>query len=208
MAPQPNIGAFAQRVYEKLEPLQFDEESLDWPLARYVGVLGSMFQEIDDYASDGPNDEAGYSVLVDLNRAPSKALPWLAQFVGVRLDLSLSDAGQRTMIRSTAGFNRGTKASLIAAAQRHLTGPKDVIMIERYQGSAYRLYMATRAAQTPNSATTLADIMTQKPAGIVLTYETLVGQSFNELLADSALFSNVFSNYLTFQGVLTGVHGT
>ena len=86
MAPQPNIGAFAQRVYEKLEPLQFDEESLDWPLARYVGVLGSMFQEIDDYASDGPNDEAGYSVLVDLNRAPSKALPLLAQFVGVDVE--------------------------------------------------------------------------------------------------------------------------
>jgi P2-related tail formation protein len=166
-----------------------------------------MFQEIDDYASDDTEGQIGWSILVDVDRAPAKALPWLAQFVGVSLDQSLSEAAQRNQIKETAGFNRGTPAAIIDATQRHLTGTKDVIMIERYQGSAYKLYVATRTAQTPNPTITQADVVSQKPAGIVLTYQTLTGQTYNELLADSALYSNVFSNYLTYQGVLIGTHG-
>lgn len=205
---QPSLDPFAQRIYDRLEPLQYDEERQNYALARYVGALGTMYQEMDDYVSDGPNGEPGWSILLDLNRVPSKALPWLAQFVGVTVDQSLSDADQRAQIRDQAGQRRGTPASIVAAAQKHLTGTKDVIMIERYQGNAYALYVATRTSQTPSSAQTLADILTQKPAGIILTYQTITGQSFNELLTDSPLFSNVFGNYLTFQGVVTGVHGT
>lgn len=204
----PTPTTFAERVYAQLDPLKYAESGLGNPLSVYTDSLNPMFDEIDEYASDGDFGEVGWSSIMDVDRAPLKALPWLAQFVGVTLDQTLSEADQRNQVKTVPGFSRGTKASIIAAAQRHLTGTRDVIMIERYQGKAYRLYIATRTAQTPNNLVTIADIKTQKPAGITLFYEILSGQTFQELLGDSPLMSNIFGNYATFQGALTGVHGT
>jgi len=167
-----------------------------------------MYDEMESYISDSDNGEVGWSILLDLNRVPTKALPWLAQFTGVRLDQSLSDANQRQQIADAAGLYRGSLASIVAAAQRHLTGTKDVLVEERYQGSAYKLWMATRTAQTPNTAVTLADILTQKPAGIVLTYQTVAGQTFGELLGTTLVFSTAYTTYTTFEGVLRNAPGT
>lgn len=207
MAPQPSIEEFAQRVYDQLSPLAYDDPNQGWALAVYIGALSGMVEEIEDYVSEDTGGQVGWSIIMDADRAPMVVLPWLGQFVGVQLDQSLSEAGQRAQITQHTNFQRGTVASIILAAQLHLTGTKDVIMIERYTGDAYKLYIATRTAQTPNPTQTLADILTQKPAGIILTYETIAGQSFNELLAKGT-FANVFSTYATFQGALTGTPGT
>lgn len=205
---QPIIGDFAQRIYDQLEPIAWDDVNQEWALATYVGALDPMFQEIDDYASDGDDGEPGWSILLDLNRCPTKALPFMGQFVGVQLTPGLTDAQMRARIAAHPGFGRGTPSAIIAAAQAHLTGTGDVLMTERYTGDPYKLYVATRTSQTPNSTQTLADIMAAKPAGIILTYETIAGQTFQELLTNASPFSSTYTTYATFQGVLKNAPGT
>jgi len=208
--PAPALDSVAQRTYEKLTPLAYAEAENSYSLAYYLAGLGILFQEVDDYASDGDNGEVGWSSIVDINRAPSKGLEWLSQMAGVFLPpraVGQSDASYdaqcRAFIVQASGQARGRPASLIAAAQLHLTGTKDVLMQERYTGDPYQLWIATRTAQTPSTTQTLADIMSQKPAGIVLTYTTLAGQTFNELLSKGT-FQTVFTTYATFQAAYTG----
>ena len=204
----PSPGPFGQDLYNELQALARDDVNQSWALLALVTAIGSGFDPVESWARDGAQGQAGWSILVDLDRAPIEALPWLGQFVGVSIPSSLDDATARARIFGKAGFSRGTLPAIAQAAQTHLTGSKDVLIIERYQGDAYKLYVATRTAQTPSTTKTLADIIAAKPAALGLVYETITGQTFNELLTDSPLFSNVFSNYLTMQGVLTGVHGT
>ena len=203
----PVIGPFGTDLYQELLPLAYADEDNAWSLLYYLDSIGIMFDEVEEWARDDAGGEPGWSILLDLARAPNKALPWLGQFVGVSVPGNLDDATARARILGKSGFARGTLPSIAEAAMMHLTGSKDVLITERYQGNAYRIYVATRTAQTPSPAKTLADIITKKPAGLILTYETITGQTYNELLADSPLYSNVFSNYLTYQGVLIGTHG-
>ena len=75
---------------------------------------------IQDNATLGIQPAVGWSQILDINRCPTYALPWLAQFIGVQLKTtsSLSLSAQRTAwmsdITTKSSFNRGTRASLIA----------------------------------------------------------------------------------------------
>lgn len=198
------LDSFAERIYEQVEPLTYDEENQDHALEHFVGALGSMFQTVEEYASDGPNGEPGWSIILDLNRAPVEALPWLGQFVGVTIQQDVSIELQRQQIHAVSGFQRGTPRSLMAAAQQYLTGDKQVILRER-NGSAYQLTIVTKSSQTPNPARVEAAIRTQKPAGIALTYNVISGQDFQTLIENHALMSNVFTYYADFEGVLEDI---
>jgi hypothetical protein len=204
----PTVGPFATDIYNEVISLAAADEANGWALLHYLDALGSsLFDEIEGYARDSADGDPGWSILLDLNRAPNIGLQWLGQFVGVKVPLVVLDAYARQLIRNKHGFSRGTPAAIIDAAQTTLTGLQEVLMQERYTGDAYQLWVATRTSQTPDSAKTLAAIMTEKPAGIVLTYTTLAGESFDELLA-LGTFQTVFTTYATMQGVYTGVPGT
>lgn len=200
---QPTMGPFGADLYAELAPVATNDVLYGWSLLYYLDSLGSQFDEIESYARDGANGEPGWSILLDTNRAPYKALPWLAQFVGAVVPNTLDDASARARIVSHPNFQRGTPALIAVAAQLHLTGTKDVLMTERYLGDPYQLYVATRTAQTPNSTQTQNDIIAAKPAGIALTYATISGQSFSELLSKGT-FQTVFTTYATFQAAYTG----
>lgn len=203
----PLTGIFAADIYAEVEPLTYADEANGWSLLYFLDSIGvSMFDEIESYARDD-GDKPGWSILLDLDRSPYKALPWLGQFAGVKVPSTLTDAVARQRISDKHGFTRGTPTAFISAAQATLTGTKDVLMQERYNGSAYALWIGTRAAQTPDSAKTLAALMAEKPAAINLTYVTITGQTFNELLADGT-FQNAFTTYATFQGLLMDAPGT
>jgi hypothetical protein len=203
----PPIGPFATDVYAEIEPLTYADASNAWALRLYLDAIGTMFDEVETYGRDGPNGEPGWSILLDLNRAPTKALPWLGQFVGVNVPSTLDDATARSRIYDKHNFTRGTVAAIISGAQATLTGTKDVIVQERYTGDPYKLWVGTRTSQTPDSAVTLAALMREKPAGILLTYQTITGQTFDELLADGT-FSHAYTTYATMQGLLMDQPGT
>jgi hypothetical protein len=194
-------------MYDQLAPLAHDDASNNYALAWYIAALSEAWQDVDDVARDtdaGP----GWSSLLDLNRCPVEALPWLAQFVGVKLVTGSTDAAMRARIASTDGWKRGTPAALIGAVTPLLTGTKTVIFRERNGGDPYALLVHTKTSETPDSAAVLAALMKQKPAGIILTYTVISGNDYQTLLTDTPLYSNVFSTYATYTGVVDDVPGT
>lgn len=211
----PTLDSFAQRLYDALAPLQFAEAELDYPLAKYIAALGKMFQIVEDYSRDQLIDDdfaPGWSQLLDLARAPSEALPWLGQFIGVPVTLGLTDAQQREQIVAVGGWNRGTPATIAAAAGLYLTGNKTVVFRERSpiacpSEPAYGLEIVTYLDETPDPVATEAAIRAQKPAGIVLLYQALTGQDFESLYENHPDFDSVYTTYTTFQGVLTDSPG-
>jgi hypothetical protein len=160
------------------------------------------------------NGYPAWGVIMDVDVAPFKALPWLAQFVGVTVPHQNPgetdenyDARVRDYIRATPGFSRGTPEAMIVAAQQYLTGNKEVIIRERH-GGAYLLQILTYASQTPDSAAVLKALISQKPAGIVLTYTVLAGQDYQLLYQNNATYQIVYTKYATYQGVLSDQPGT
>jgi len=74
-----------------------------------TGADGSLY--IEDYP-----DAPGWSQVVDINRCPEYALPWLAQFVGAAVPVENNLNRQQIVqqIQQRAGFNRATPAAIVA----------------------------------------------------------------------------------------------
>lgn len=179
--PRPVVSQAAELLYGKLWPQNIEDESTGWQLLNFCEALaGTLFEQVRSYVADR-EDMQGWSVIFNVDKCPPEALPYLAQFVGVHFEDSLTVAQQRAKIKERPAFKRGTVAAILAAAKLHLTGAKFVYMEERTGGQAYKLLMRTFASQTPEPAVTLADILTQKPAGIVLDYATMIFKSYSEV---------------------------
>jgi hypothetical protein len=201
-------------LYGNLAPLAGDDASNGFALQIYANALGLLLQEISDIVSDGPNGEPGWSILLDVNRAPLKGLPWLAQAVGVQLPAqapgqsdAVYDPIARAAIVDLPSEKRGRPATMISEIKRTLTGEKNVILRER-NGGAWKLTVVTFAGETPSSTDTLAAILRQKPGGITLTYNTVTGQDYEILFENRATYGVVNSTYLTYNGVLNNAPGT
>jgi hypothetical protein len=175
--PRPVVTQAAELLYGRLWPQTIEDEANEWHLLLWCDALaGTLFEKVRSYVSDRPT-MLGWEVIFNVDECPPEALPYLAQFVGVHFEDSLTVAQQREKIKERPAFNRGTPAAIEAATKQHLTGVKFAFMEER-SGSPYRLLIRTFTAHTPEPAVTLADILTQKPAGIVLDYAALAGKSY------------------------------
>ncbi|MCW3040937.1 MAG: LamG domain protein jellyroll fold domain protein [Solirubrobacterales bacterium] len=176
----PPLTPFASELYyQRTAPLAYQDATNDYAWAVLCAALATMFDPYE-FVRDSPAGP-GYSSLLDLDRAPAGALGWLAMFAGVRTIPSLTDAQQRARIDATDGFQRGTPAAIIAAAQSHLTGTRRVSLFERDGGDPYALRVVTYAAETPSPAQTVADIVAAKPVGLMLTVQVLVGWIISEM---------------------------
>lgn len=195
--------AFAARLYAMLAPLAQQDADTAWSLLILINAIGSMYELVEDWVRDTP-DGPGWSLLLDLDRCPDEALPWLAQFAGVRLLPGSSTDDQRARIASTDGFRRGTRAALIGAAAATLTGAQSVVFRERDSTAAapdyaYFLTVKTYTSQTPNPTATQQALLAQKPAGIVLTYTTAPGQDYQTLRTNHATYAAVGTAYPSYQ---------
>lgn len=203
---QPTLKSFAAEVYERIAPLAYDDANQAWSLANYISGIGEMFQVVEDYSRDQLVDGSfapGWSQMVDINRVPTAALPWLAQFVGVRLPAGLSDAEQRSRIQHADGWKRGTPGSMIAIAQSYLTGTKTVLLRERDAGP-YQLTINTRTSETPDPVALSAALQSprSKPAGLILVVQQIPGQDWQNVKDTWATFQDVKDNYATMQDLL------
>src|SRR3954452_18712789 len=106
-----------------------------------------MFTEVELYAI-AEDDDQGWVILFDPDRCPAPALPYLAQYVGERLPVGLSEPLQREWIKDAPNQRRGTPMSIFLAAQRKLTGSRLVSMRERDGGDPDKLTVVTYTAQT------------------------------------------------------------
>jgi hypothetical protein len=159
---------FAEELYEAVEPHAFADEANDWALWTLCQAIALQFDLVDTLVR-ATDDRPAWSVALDVDRTPATILPWLAYFVGDRLPATLAEQAARDRIRDARGLRRGRPATMVAAAQETLTGTKQVRLLER-DTSAWHLTAITRTGETPNPAVTLAALMSQKPAGIVLAH--------------------------------------
>jgi hypothetical protein len=133
----PAVRYDAWSLYAALGPWTQGDAGRGYPLLLFCDALAAMVQPVDDLVRD-QGTRPGWSQLLDVQRCPRSALPWLGQFVGVDVDPSLPDAQQRTQLTTQSAEARGTPAAIIAAAQRYVTSGATVRLTER-DGDPYRL---------------------------------------------------------------------
>jgi hypothetical protein len=204
--PELEPETFSQRLYDSMAPVAQEDEFNQWALLIFINGIGVMFQLLEDWARDTP-DGPGWSLLLDLNRCPDIALPWLAQFVGVRIIRGSTPDEMRARIASTDGFRRGTVAAMTGAAKATLTGNQRLIFRERdgvemghpeSPEYAYCLKVATWESETPDPAATLAALLSQKPGGILLDYNPATMQDYAQVKLNNATYAVVKSRYIDY----------
>lgn len=173
----------------------------DGPLRLFTIALGTMFEPLTDWVSDTPEGEPGWSLLMDINRAPNSVLPWLAQLVGVQVDASLDDVSQRQQIRTTAGFRRGSVGSMVEAAKPFLTGSQTVLVTER-DGDAYTVTVATFDTETPDPDLVATALLSQKPGGLILNYVVQLSWTYANIPSSYATYALADAAYTTYLNML------
>lgn len=205
--PKTVVSDTATELYESLGPWYRAAEargvSTDkWELIEMCEAsIGLGLDPINVLVRDsdaGP----GWSIVMDTDRAPVEWLPWNAQIGGVRVLQGLIEAAQRARIKSTDGMKRGSPGAIVGAAQQFLAGTKTVYLVERH-GSAYRLTVATNAAETPDLAAMTRAVIAQKPGGIVMAVTTVVGGDYNTLRDTHATYNEIKALYATYAEVLS-----
>ena len=150
---RPVVSQAAEDLYVSLLPLAYADAQYDWPLLKYCEANAGLLQEVKTYTD--LNGTPPWSSIVDVERAPFKALPWLGQLAGqISPNRQVGETDQqyedrlRQYIRDTPGFKRGSPGGMAAAAQQFLTGTKTVYFRER-DTSPYHLTINTRKLETP-----------------------------------------------------------
>lgn len=197
----PALDSFADDLYEQLSPLTYADPDNGYALAWFAATIGSLFQPVEDLVRD---DSAipGWGKLLDVDFAPTDALPWLGQLIGVAVDTSLPDPTQRDQIRHPQGFQRGTRAAMIAAGQQHLTGTQTLYLKERAGGDAYHILATSLTDETPDPDVVEAALLAEKPAGLTLTYQVVDGQTWQQLIDTYPTWADAIAAYPTWQDVI------
>jgi hypothetical protein len=198
------MSSFGARLRERTEPLAPDDERWGWAHAILCEAMALPFKEMADVI-DPPDPYPPWSPLFHIDLCPIWGLPWLAQIVGVRLPPGLDDAQMREAIVGLSAQAQGSPSALRVAIGLSLTGSKTVYFRERDAGDAYRLEVVTLASQTPDVEQARRNLISQKPAGIILSFRTTAGWDY-QALRDSPTYltyANVrdtpdFDNYSDF----------
>lgn len=205
--PRPVTTPYQEELYAALGVANtYADEALGWPLLNYCGAVASMFDQIEAIARDLDDGTPGWAIIMNPDLAAQYApefLPWLGQFVGVQVDTTLSIADQVTQIKVKDGFRRGTSDAFAEAAKLYLTGTKYVLLKERYGGDAYKIFVRTLISETPNEAQVLAAMLAQKPAGIVLDYDSVAGPTYDIEAAAIATYNAAAVRYATYNDAAT-----
>lgn len=166
---RPTVPSVSEEWYRELAVTQPGDDKRGWPLLILLGALGSAFGRLHDVVRD-TNAGLGWTGPLDPARCPGWALPWLAQFAGVKLTPGMAEAQQRAQITAPPAYERGTRAGMTAAVQATLTGTKSVTILERASGDPYALTVVVRTSETPDTAAAQAAALAQKPIGLILTF--------------------------------------
>lgn len=190
------MATFAERLFDELSAA---EAGPDFELL--CEGIGAMFQPVEDIAGDDEETGApGFSSLLDINRAETDALGFLAQFIGARLLPNVSEADQRAWIESGAGFARGRPGAIKSTAMATLTGDKVVILRER-DGSAWRYTVITKPSETPDATHTQQVLQSQKPGPDIMTHVQSDYIDYEWLKENEADYSALDADFATYDDI-------
>lgn len=173
------MDTFVESLHKLLQPMFYADAENNNSLETYTAGLGELFELIEFYASDTDEipPKPGYSLWIDLDRAPDIVLPWLGQFVGVTVTQGISAEDQRNQIRELGVWGRGTVRSIQAAPVPYLKGAKAVTIVERDTSAYHFKVTINRADLDPaNDGLVLRALLAAKPAGLVMNLIIYSGQ--------------------------------
>jgi hypothetical protein len=141
-------------LYERLG-WAHDEDSTG-VLEEWLSGIGEMMQALDSVALPAYDRngvvQPGWSQVLDVERCPTKALPWLGQFAGARFPTTWRDDQMRYAIVNSPGWARGTVAAILAAADLFLS-PGYAASISERDPDPYSLTVTVPDAGVVGTAT-------------------------------------------------------
>lgn len=154
-------------------------------LEQWLSGIGQMLWRVhgistDSYDTEG-NVAPSWSTVLDINRCPTAALPWLGQFVGARVPSTLRDDQQRYMIEHSPGRQRGTVGAILAAANQYLLPGFSASITER--------------DPDPYSLT-----ITVPDAGVI------GNATYRSLYLSTPTYADLYADYATYADLWTGVN--
>lgn len=161
------------------------------PVPAAVGL-----QAIDDIIRDSPYNP-GWSILMDINRCPTYALPWLAQFLGVRFSQPSTDAAMRAAIVQESPFDRGTPAYIAYQADLEMQFPYAVTLMERTS------YIGDAIGYDPYAVT----VMYPRLGVGALTYSQLFAEysNYNAVEAGFPEYEDMYGNTFNLENAVLAV---
>jgi hypothetical protein len=127
-----------------------------------------MARQVEELVRPADIDRLAWDPLLDVDLSPDWNLPYLGQFVGVRVTPGATPAQARQQIKAEGGFQRGTPGAMIAAVKPTLGG--NAVRVpqgtRRRRGPHHRRHAHSGDAERP--AVTLAAAVSQKAAGLIL----------------------------------------
>lgn len=201
MSPAPVLSRLGEALRERTAPLAPDDDANGWVHAHLCQGIEVQLERVEDIW-DPPDPVAPGGPLLDVDLCPDWALPWLGQLVGVRIPPGTSAQDARTLVRSVAGFSRGTPDAIRAAAGLYLIGSKTVYFNERVGNHAYRLGVLTLTTETPDAEAVQRAILAQKPAGILLDYRSIAGQTYGAIRIEYDTYREVRDAYDSYRAMM------
>ena len=192
------MSRWGERLRERTQPLQPDDENYNWAHARLCEALAQPFLQVAELI-DPEDPMPPWGPLFDVETCPAWALPWLAQAVGAVLPEGTSEEDSRAAIKDVAGQAAGTTASMYGAMLPTLTGDNPTVYFRERDGSPYRLEVVTRTSETPDPAATLAALLRFKPGGIVLAFRQVAGWDYQAMVAAGGTYATLATTYTTYQ---------
>lgn len=181
---------------------QENDAQTSYQFLRWLDGSGQQQQILDNLLRDGPSGQAGWSIILDVARCPTYALPWLGQFVGVRFTPAQleSDSAMRAAIVAPGNFARGTVAALNAAIAPYLLPNGYITVIERFNGTTADPYAIYINVTNLNGALTYGQLAAQYPwltssggtpdvTDTFPAYNDFPTSTYNETLATAVLQS-------------------
>src|SRR5688500_386918 len=102
----PAVHPTTRRLYDGIGGgLTSGDEATCWQLLGFLDAFlaGQGLAQVDDIVRDS-DTHVGWEAQMDPTLADNAALPWLGQFVGVRLDQVTLEAERRARILAREGF--------------------------------------------------------------------------------------------------------
>ena len=189
-------------IYNGVKPLDdlgiLFRDAMGVTVTEHTDPLGRASYE-QDYAVDRTNwgDADGWSQILDIDRCPEYALPWLGQFVGVRIypTSTLNLLEKQTKIRERSTFQRGTVASivnvLVTLANANLAAGQDPM-------TADEVIVAEGLAYTGGSPQYIPD---ENAVVILLPHGYFPSLTYAELDA-TGTYADIQTEYVTFGGIV------